>query len=86
ASFLGFRLSRLVREIEMFAARQNFFDALRDFFYTPFVIIGRWLSDKYAKVNVVTLILDMAIELPLKTILRLSRQWVRFLGEKRDEL
>ncbi|HYG83841.1 MAG TPA: hypothetical protein VD907_03115 [Verrucomicrobiae bacterium] len=86
ASFLGFRLSRLVREIEMFAARQGFFDAIRDFFYTPFVIIGRWLSDKYARVNIITLMLDMVIELPLKTILRLTRQWTRFLNEKRDEL
>jgi hypothetical protein len=86
ASFLGFRLSRLVREYEMFTARQNFFDAVRDFIYTPFVIVGRWLSDKYSKVNIVTLVLDMAIELPLKTFLRLIRQWTRFLNEKRDEI
>lgn len=86
ASFLGFRLSRLVREYEMFTTRQNFFEALRDFIYTPFVVVGRWLSDKYSRVNIVTLILDMAIELPLKTFLRLVRQWTRFLNEKRDEI
>lgn len=86
ASFLGFRLSRTVRELEMFAPYQNFLDAIRDFFYTPFVMVGRWISDKYSKVNVITLILDMAIELPLKTILRMIRQWMRFLNEKRDEM
>lgn len=86
ASFLGFRLSRMVRELEMFATRQNFFDAVRDFFYTPFVIVGRWISDKYSHVNIITIILDMAIELPLKTILRMTRQWVRFLNDKRDEM
>lgn len=86
ASFLGFRLSRTVRELEMFAPYQNFFDAIRDFFYTPFVMVGRWISDKYAKVNIITLILDMAIELPLKTVLRMIRQWMRFLNEKRDEM
>lgn len=86
ASFLGFRLSRTVRELEMFATRQNFFDAIRDFFYTPFIMVGRWISDKYSRVNVITMILDMAIELPLKTVLRMVRQWMRFLNEKRDEM
>lgn len=86
ASFLGFRLSRTVRELEMFATRQNFFDAIRDFFYTPFIMVGRWISDKYARVNVITMILDMTIELPLKTVLRMIRQWMRFLNEKRDEM
>lgn len=86
ASFLGFRLSRTVRELEMFTPYQNFFDAIRDFFYTPFIMVGRWISDNYAKVNIITLFLDMAIELPLKTILRMVRQWMRFLNEKRDEM
>lgn len=86
ASFLGFRLSRTVRELEMFATRQNFFDAIRDFFYTPFIMVGRWVSDKYSRLNIVTMFLDMAIELPLKTILRMVRQWMRFLNDKRDEM
>jgi hypothetical protein len=30
--------------------------------------------------------LDVAIELPLKTVLRLLRQWIRFLDEKHEEL
>lgn len=86
ASFLGFRLSRMVRELEMFVSRQNFFDAIRDFFYTPYIMVGRWISDKYSRINIITLLLDMMIELPLKTILRMVRQWMRFLNEKRDEM
>lgn len=86
ASFLGFRLSRMVRELEMFASRQNFFDAIRDFFYTPYIMVGRWISDKYSRVNIITLLLDMLIELPLKTVLRMVRQWMRFLNDKRDEM
>lgn len=86
ASFLGFRLSRMIREIEIVTASQGALSLLRDFFYTPFILVGRWLSDKYARVNFITLILDMAIELPLKTFLRLTRQWSRFLNEKKDQI
>lgn len=86
ASFLGFRLSRMVRELEVVNSQQNGFTFVRDLFYLPFVVIGRWLSEKYARVNLVTLILDMVIELPLKTILRLVRQWAAFINAKKDEI
>lgn len=86
ASFLGFRLSNIVRELELVAARPGVFSTLRDFFYMPFILLGQWLSDKYARINIVALILDTLIELPLKTVLRLVRQWTDFLSEKRDAI
>lgn len=86
ASFLGFRLSRMIREIEAVDAQQNGVTLARDFLYMPFVVVGRWISEKYAKVNVVALTLDMVIELPLKTVLRLLQQWGAFISNKKDEL
>lgn len=86
ASFLGFRLSRMIRELESVETHQNGVTLVRDFLYMPFVVVGRFLSDKYSKVNVVALALDMLIELPLKTILRLIRQWAAFISAKKDQL
>ncbi len=86
ASFLGFRLSRMVSELELVTKQSGFVEATRDFFYLPFIIAGQWVSGKYAQVNVVAFVLDMAIELPLKTILRLARQWITFVNEKRENL
>lgn len=86
ASFLGLRLSAMVRELELTTRQTGLIASLRDFFYLPFIVAGQWLSRKYAKVNAVARFLDVAIELPLKTVLRLLRQWIRFLNEKHDEL
>jgi hypothetical protein len=86
ASFLGFRLSLMVRDLEIVTKQSGFLTSLRDFFYLPFILVGQWLSSKYAKVNAVGYFLDIAIELPLKTVLRLLRQWTRFLNEKHDEI
>jgi hypothetical protein len=86
ASFLGFRLSSMVRELEMITHQNRLLSTIRDFFYLPFILVGQWLSSKYAKINAVAHILDIAIELPLKTMLRLARQWTRFLNEKHDEI
>jgi hypothetical protein len=86
ASFLGFRLSRQVRDLEVVEGDQNGLTTIRDFLYMPFVVVGRWISDRYASVNIVAMILDMLIELPLKTVLRLVRQWGAFISSKKDEL
>lgn len=86
ASFLGFRLSRIIRDIELVTKPPNFLATMRDFFYLPFVLLGQWISGKYAKLNIVAYILDIVIELPLKTVLRLARQWTSFLSEKHDEI
>jgi hypothetical protein len=86
ASFLGFRLSRMIRELESIETHQNGITLTRDFLYMPFVVVGRYISDKYSKINVVALALDMLIELPLKTILRLIRQWAAFISAKKDQL
>ena len=86
ASFLGFRLSRLIRELEVVRSVSNGLTFIRDLIYLPFVVVGRWMSEKYAKVNFVTLILDMLIELPMKSLLRIVRQWSAFIDERKDKI
>jgi len=86
ASFLGFRLSTIVRELEVVESAQNSVTVIRDFLYMPFVVVGRWISEKYSRFNFVAIVLDMIIELPLKTVLRLIRQWSAFISSKKDEL
>jgi hypothetical protein len=86
ASFLGFRLGGIVRELKMSRPQATLSSALLDFFYLPFIQLGQWLAGKYAQVNVVGEFLDTAIELPLKSLLRMIRLWIRFLNEKYDEL
>lgn len=86
ASFLAFRLSRQIHEIEVVHASQGTVSLLRDVIYMPFIYVGQRISYRYAQINIVANILDILIELPLKTILRLIRQWTSFLNAKKDEL
>ena len=44
------------------------------------------MSDKYSRLNIVTIVLDMLIELPLKTVLRLVRQWGAFIDDRKDRI
>ena len=86
ASFLGFRLSNMIRELEIGSRPAGLIATLRDYFYLPFILFGQWLSGKYAQINVVSYFLDIVIELPLKNVLRLIRQWINFLNDRREEI
>lgn len=86
ASFLSFRLSRQIQEHEAIHSNQSTLSLLRDVLYMPFIYVGQQISYRYSKVNIVATVLDILIELPLKTILRLVRQWTQFLSTKKDEL
>jgi len=86
ASFLGFVLRGMVRELRMDKSHMSILSVLLDFFYLPFILFGRWLAGKYARINFVGVFLDTVIELPLKTLLHVMRQWVRFVTEKYEEI
>lgn len=86
ASFLSFRLSRQIHELEVVNTPQGSLSLLRDIIYMPFIAVGQQISYRYSQVNIVATVLDILIELPLKTILRLVRQWTQFLNQKKDEL
>lgn len=85
-SFLGFRLRQTARELAMIDERPNLIRTVTDFLSTPFVRMGHWLSDRYSRINLVTRLLDVAIEMPFKTTLRLIQQWVGFMRDKQEEI
>ncbi len=86
ASSLAFRLNAGARELEISHPSGGFMGAIRDFIQMPFIIVGQWLSSTYQQFNIISRLLDTLIELPLKTVLRLIRQWVRFFDEQRERL
>lgn len=86
ASFLGYRLTLQIKELEIVTSNQGLLSTLRDFFYTPFIFAGKKISYRFSKLNIIAQILDIIIDLPLKTTVRLIRQWNIFLNNKKDEL
>jgi hypothetical protein len=86
ASFLGYRLTLQIKELEIVNTNQGIVALIRDFLYAPFIFAGKRISYRFSRLNIIAQILDVAIELPLKTMLKLVRQWIIFLNNKKDEL
>jgi hypothetical protein len=85
-SFFAYRIAYSVREYAVIDEDLGFFASLTDFLLTPFIRTGQWLAEKYSRINIFTTILDIIIETPFKTLLRLIEQWNAFLREKRDDV
>lgn len=85
-SLLRFRIMQSARELELVENQSGIFSSIGDFFYLPFIQLGQFLSDKYRQLNLVAFLLDLAIELPLKTTLRTLSNWVDFMRDKREEI
>ncbi|HEX3081787.1 MAG TPA: hypothetical protein VHQ86_00895 [Candidatus Saccharimonadia bacterium] len=85
-SFFAYRISYSVREYAVIEEDPGFFATLSDFLLTPFIRTGQWLSERYSRINIMTAILDIIIETPFKTVLRIIEQWNSFLRDKRDDV
>ncbi len=86
ASSLGFRLRSMVAELEVSRQGSGLIASVRDYLYLPFIVIGQRISTEYRRLNIIGRLLDIIIELPLKTFFRLARQWMRFLDEQHEQL
>ncbi len=85
-SFFAYRIAYSVREYAVLDEDPGIIANLSDFLLTPFIRTGQWLAEKYSRINFLTAILDIIIETPFKTILRIIEQWNAFLRDKRDDV
>jgi hypothetical protein len=85
-SFFSFRIRKSVKEIIIVEPKENFFTLIMDFFYTPIVGVGKWMSEKFSRVNVFVFILDFIIEAPFKIFVEVAEEWTKYVRERKEEI
>jgi len=84
-SFLGFRIRSIAKEFEIKPEQDSILTGLYNFVLFPFVVIGKFLSDRWSEYNITLLFWDFIIEAPFKAIIGLFESWLAFSREKREE-
>ncbi len=84
-SFLGFRIRSTAKEMEIRAEEDSVVAGIYNFVLLPFVVIGKFLSDRWSEYNITLFFWDFIIEAPLKAIIGLFEAWLSFSREKREE-
>ncbi len=85
-SFFIIRIRRSAKEWIVVETRETFTRFLLDFFSTPIVATGKWLSGKFSQINVFVFILDFIIEAPFKIFVDIAEEWTKYVRERKDQL
>jgi ABC-type multidrug transport system fused ATPase/permease subunit len=85
-SFFSFRIRNIALELAMKRSKDDALTSVLELFFLPFIRIGRAISDRFTAFNPTILILDLLIEAPLKTIIKVVNSWLRFINAKKEEL
>lgn len=84
--FFGIKLRGTRREYVVVDAGSGFLGVLFDMFFLPIVRVGRWISLRAPRVNIVLFFLDFMVEAPFKALIRLVEGWLAFIREKKEEI
>ena len=84
--FFSIRIRKGTRELVVVEAKENILGLFSDFFYTPVIAVGKWLSDKFSRINVFVFILDFIIEAPFKVFVEVAEEWTKYVRERKDEI
>lgn len=85
-SFISYRINRTANMYVLKEDRDSFGSLLADFFFMPFIQVGRRLTTAISQINIVLFIFDFIIETPFKGVFAFFEQWFLFLRTQREKL
>ncbi len=85
-SFFAIRIRKNARELTVIEPRETIFSFIMDFFYMPIIAAGKWLSEKFAQINVFVFFMDFIIEAPFKIFVEAAEEWAKYVKERKDEI
>lgn len=85
-SFFSIRIRKGTKELMVVEPKENILSLFGDFFYTPIIVAGKWISEKFSRINVFVFILDFIIEAPFKIFVEVAEEWTKYVRERKDEI
>lgn len=85
-SFFSIKVRKTAKELLIVQKKENLLSFLADFFYVPVVEAGKWLSERFSKINVFVFVLDFIIEAPFKVFVEIAEEWTKYVKERKEEI
>jgi len=85
-SFFSVLTTKGIKELIIVERRENLFTFLLDLFYMPIILVGRWMSREFAKINIFIFLFDFIIETPFKVLVEIAEDWTKYVRERRDNM
>ena len=85
-SFVSYRINKTANMYVVKENKENWTSIAFDFFFMPFIQVGRKLTQAVSQINIILFIFDFIIETPFKGIFAFFEQWLLFLRTQREKL
>lgn len=85
-SFFSVLTTKGVKDLIIVERKENILTLLTDLFYMPIILVGRWLSGQFAKINIFIFFFDFIIETPFKVLVEIAEDWTKYVRERRDNM
>jgi hypothetical protein len=85
-SFFSVRIRKNVQQLIVVEDKENLFNFILDFFFIPIAAAGKWLSQKFSKINVFMFLMDFVIEAPFKVLVEIAEQWTKYVKERKEDI
>jgi hypothetical protein len=85
-SFFSIRIRQNVQKMIVVEEKDNLMNFTLDFFFVPIAAVGKWLSQKFSKINVFIFLMDFVIETPFKVLVEIAEQWTKYVRERKEDI
>ncbi len=85
-AFAGTKIREKGKELHMVDLKEGFFATIIDLFALPIILLGKWLTLRWKKYNVISIFFNALIDMPLSVFVEFLEQWRYFLKEKKERL
>ncbi len=85
-AFAGVKIREKAKELQMVDEKEGFSVLVVDFFALPILYLGKWLSLRWKKYNIVSVFFNALIDMPFSIFVEFLEQWRFFLKEKKEKL
>lgn len=85
-AFAGAKIRQRAKELQVIEEKETFFHLLVDPFAVPVIQLGKWLTVKWKRYNVIAAIFSALIDMPFLVFVEFLEQWRYFLKEKKEKI
>ena len=85
-AFAGAKIRQRAKELQVIEKKETLFHLIVDPFAVPVIQLGKWLTAKWTRYNVIAVFFSALIDMPFTIFIEFIEQWRYFLKEKKEKI
>jgi len=85
-AFAGAKIRQRAKELQVIEEKETFLHFLIDPFAIPIIQLGKWLTIKWKKYNIIAVFFSALIDMPFTIFVEFIEQWRYYLKEKKEKI